>query len=1124
LKRGDVAFALWPDDPEDDARAKLRRHLYRLLRALPNRNEPWILADEMTLHWNGAGDAWFDVAAFEAGVRDEARMQEAVDYYTGDLLSQLEDEWVVPLREHLRASYTAALGSLVRRAHNQNDFGAALQFVHRLLASDPWREDALRQLMTLRYETGDRAGALHAFEQFERRLREYLDVDPMPETRALRDSILYLGQPPDPPAHRNERTRPGGQSLPFVGRGSEMEFLSEHWSRATLGRGHVVLIGGEAGIGKTRLARQLSRLAEIEGARVLWGATSSPESIPYQSLADALRSALSSITELPLEPLCLASLAQVLPEVRARRPDIGMPASIDPEAERTRLFEAIALALESLAQTRPLLVVLEDLHWAAAATIAALEFVARRLAPKAILIVGTYRAEATHPMHAVRELRRRLQAEKALTHVAVTPLARRDVDELLGKFPALCSEREKLVPHLHAICNGNPLFLAQAVRDILEGGAPAAASETLQGLLATRLARLSPQTRKLAQMAATIGTAFNVEVLRQTSDWSEDAVLEALDELQARNLVREPQGQQYIDYAFAHEVIRGTIYESSAPDARRRYHRRVARALESLYPTRRAELAGELARQYEGGGENEAAAACYLDVARGARAVYADDEALDAIGRGLDLTTEPRVRANFLFERDGICSKRDDPDAQQAGLAELAELVEELNDDELHCALLDRRILFEYRRCDLEHEALYIEELLRRAEMMGSRRWRAVALQRRARNDMHSGRYSRAREAIDEAIAFFEQTSEIDEQIVCYCLRIDLAAQMDCAEMMRATMARVRSLPQRGSRNALEAVVESAMGAALTLREFREAMRLARELLEIGRAGGNPGQVACGHGGIALAARALFDMPLAREQYELAREGFTRLGDPFSVAGIASGLGSYFLQVGLLDQAREEFAAANHTWSEIGFARGIVYTQIFLSRVECYREDYAQAASLARAALVAARATENPLFEGSALRCLAMAELGLEEVAQAEEHLRAALPLVRSGSRPTTLNTLLADYAVVHTRTGDLAQAVECADEALEICRRAGLILEEPEAIHWQAACVYRAAGDRARSQQLLAAAAALRAERAAALTEKELRCGYLSLPWNREIDAAVTRDEWPAWLNVCERVPAAAT
>ncbi len=199
--------------------------------------------------------------------------------------------------------------------------------------------------------------------------------------------------------------------LPFTGREGPLQALMQAWSRAVRGRGNLIAIGGEAGLGKTRLIEEFAKRVEAGGGSAFIGETSFIEAAPYQPFVDVLRKAAPRIEAAGLERIWLDALATLLPERIGDDETRAPSAPLDAPAERRRLFEAIVAALALLANQAPVLLVIEDLHWAGAGTISLLEHLARRLAEARVLIVATYREEETLRSHPLRELRRRLQKE-----------------------------------------------------------------------------------------------------------------------------------------------------------------------------------------------------------------------------------------------------------------------------------------------------------------------------------------------------------------------------------------------------------------------------------------------------------------------------------------------------------------------------------------------------------------------------------------------------------------------------------------------------------------------------------------------------------------------------------------
>jgi predicted ATPase/DNA-binding SARP family transcriptional activator len=285
IPRDQLAFTLWPDEPEAGARADLRRHLHELRRALPPApaNLPWLLLSSGGMRWNPQAACWLDVAEFERLSADPATLAQAVALYSGDLLPSLDEDWALVERERLCGLYASGLGQLVAHCRARRDYEQAIDHARRLLEHDPLREDATRALIGLRYEAGDRGGALREYQRFEQRLREELDVAPMPETSALYEAIARNAPLPgnqaalDPARIPAEGPRAPGAADPppdtttappnnlpaplasCIGRDHELALLY-----ALIGRPdsnvRLLTLTGPGGVGKTRLSLQAAWL------------------------------------------------------------------------------------------------------------------------------------------------------------------------------------------------------------------------------------------------------------------------------------------------------------------------------------------------------------------------------------------------------------------------------------------------------------------------------------------------------------------------------------------------------------------------------------------------------------------------------------------------------------------------------------------------------------------------------------------------------------------------------------------------------------------------------------------------------------------------------------------------
>ncbi|MBD5654471.1 MAG: hypothetical protein IAI50_04740 [Candidatus Eremiobacteraeota bacterium] len=194
LDREQLAFTLWPDHAESDARANLRRQLYLLQHALPDAVREQLRCDARSITWAERESVRIDVADFERLGAEPGGVEAAASIYRGDFMPRVDHEWALDLRQRLASDFRCALERATRQCVGRGDWAAALRYLERLLGSDPWRENTLRDMMMLRYRLGDRAGALAVYQDFRRRVKAELDVDPMPETIRCHDAIVR-GEP-----------------------------------------------------------------------------------------------------------------------------------------------------------------------------------------------------------------------------------------------------------------------------------------------------------------------------------------------------------------------------------------------------------------------------------------------------------------------------------------------------------------------------------------------------------------------------------------------------------------------------------------------------------------------------------------------------------------------------------------------------------------------------------------------------------------------------------------------------------------------------------------------------------------------------------------------------------------
>lgn len=282
LSRDAVAFTLWPDRTETEARADLRRHLYYLVNdALPAAAEstPWILSDKRTVQWNPQAPAWCDVTAFRQCGSDSESAAGAIELYRGDLLEGFEDEWLLEHRDRFRERQIELLLSLIAANRESGNYTEAIAYTKKLLAVDPWREDGIRALIALRHATGDRAGALSTYQDFAKRLEDELGVPPMAETTAEYRRVATAEDPEIVPAAQAKRPESivgtdAVRSTPsFTGREEELAAIDcALWTDDK-----IAVVHGLGGIGKSAIAREYAR-RNRDRYSVIWALNAEDES------------------------------------------------------------------------------------------------------------------------------------------------------------------------------------------------------------------------------------------------------------------------------------------------------------------------------------------------------------------------------------------------------------------------------------------------------------------------------------------------------------------------------------------------------------------------------------------------------------------------------------------------------------------------------------------------------------------------------------------------------------------------------------------------------------------------------------------------------------------------------
>ena len=691
-----LADDLWAGEPPDDPAAALQVQVSRLRKvlgsaAVASRKPGYRLAVD-------AGDV--DAGRFEALVAQARRappakavplFDEALALWRGPALAEYAAEpWALPEAVRLEE---LRLTAVEERAEAELALGRHADLVGRLrpvAAANPLRERLWGQLMVALYRCGRQAEALRAYGDLRRQLGEELGIDPSPALQRLEEAVLLQAPELDwsPPAEAAVAGRPAtlpfplpspAGDAPFVGRAALLAQLLDEWVQAQAAGPRLVLVGGEPGVGKTRLAVELARAAHGHGARVLLGHCDEELAVPYQPFAEALGRAIG---HLPVEELeeCLAGrtgeLARLVPELAGMAGDAAIPPPADPETERYRLFEAVSRTLAALARRAPIVLVLDDLQWAAKPTVLLLRHLVTRADPMPLLAIATYRDTERTGLDL-------LDRAERVARLSVRGLDERAVADLV----AAAGGAVQLAQPLHAGTEGNPFFIGEVIRS-LEGPPSewsidsAGVPEGVRAVVQRRVSRLSDAANRLLSVASVAGMRFHVAVLQAATADDEETVLLALEEGLEAGLIAEAPGRS-LQQQFTHALVRAALYDDLAAARRAHIHRRLGEALEQVFARRLDDHLPELAHHFERAAElgtTDNAIHYSRRAGDAALAQLAYDEAATHFRRALALAPAGDAEVCDLQLALGEAQKRSGDPAYRRTLLEAADLAGRLGD------------------------------------------------------------------------------------------------------------------------------------------------------------------------------------------------------------------------------------------------------------------------------------------------------------------------------------------------------------------------------------------------------------------------------------------------------------
>jgi DNA-binding SARP family transcriptional activator/tetratricopeptide (TPR) repeat protein len=649
-----IAGMFWPDSTDPQALTNLRRELHHLRHVLGD--ESSLVVTSRDLCWQDTQTCQVDLRVFDTeraaalaavAADDDAAVllhaTAALAQYKGDLLPGFYDDWLLDARSALERQCADLCDLLSMTRGRTGDLAGAVDAARRRIQLQPLEEIGYRTLMLLQADLGDRAGAVSTYHHCASVLERELGLIPDPATRQAFQRLITHADPADtrPLAVQPAPGRSGLPSARLVGRSQELGLLADLWRTAVAGHPGLVVIRGGAGVGKTRIATEIAELARQQGAVVAISQCFGTRGrLALAPVADWVRNPAVQSATAALEPAWQAEVARLVPPTGRKDRGASSMAMVD-AWQRHRFFEGLARAL--IAAGRPMLLILDNMQWCDQETLAFLTFFLGLVPSTPVLVAGTLRNDAADDPE-LADWIVRMRATGLLTEISLSPLEAADTASLaraISGRPLPTDDAELL----QAMTGGFPLYVVEAVRGIADlGSAPLPAGD-LTAVLSSRLEHSTPAAREVAGLAAAVGTNFTLDLLTEASDLDADIVVEAVDELWRRRIMREFRD----GYDFSHDLLRDTAYTQVSPPKRWLLHRRVAQALELLHPDDTDAVSALLAEQYARGGRPGRAVDYYRRAADVAAGRFAHVEAIRLHKRALSIVrTLPEGR-----DRDG---------------------------------------------------------------------------------------------------------------------------------------------------------------------------------------------------------------------------------------------------------------------------------------------------------------------------------------------------------------------------------------------------------------------------------------------------------------------------------------
>lgn len=1185
--REKLTALFWPESEESQGRMLLRRTLLLLRQSLHEESESpgqtHIIVERGMLGCNFSSDIQLDLQAVQKAIqasrepsphspRDTppgdaslivAQLRTAAALYRSNFLEgfYLEDapdfdDWVRLQRQAWHTRIALIFDQLSLMQFHRGEIADAVEVATRWLVLEPLNETVYQRLMRLYLTMGNRDAALRTYTACRNMLAEELRAKPAPETEALRERIRMIagGSSPSPVSRSSTyqavAVSPSSMLIegPFVGRTNEYTRLVELYYQARQGCTQVVIVKGEAGIGKTRLANEFLRWTAAQGADILQGrAFETGGRLSYQPLVESLRGRIEqeNAPDDLLSDTWLAELGRLLPELRDRYPDLPVPQGGEATA-RNRLFEAVARLGQALAERTPFVFFIDDVQWADAASLDLLHYLGRCWTERGtpLLLFMNIRAEALINPGMMVEWLAGLEHDLPVTYLSLSVLQFEDTLRLvqaLGKEENSTETKElaQFARWLFAETGGQPFYIIETLKALLEREilvsslkvdgswaidfTGAASSEirlrsvlpsSVREVIRSRLAQTSAEAFALLTAGAVLGQGFTFEHVCKVADLRESEGLPALDEVLKSQVLQEAMGkdEEEVLYFFAHDKIRDVIY-TEAGDARRRiFHRRALEMLEHEQAP-----PAKLAHHATAAGLKESAFRFGVAAGDNAMALFAMRDAITYYEQSRRLLQEQKHRthsqpnlfiqlAHHLYDRLGRAYELTNEWAQ-AGLIyqDMLTFAQQAHTPEMECGALNRlATVAAYKSFDLEqamsllHSALQVAEHSEDTAGLAETEWGLAQL--------YNYRFD-AQEALAHGNRALESARELGQHdLIARCLNVCAHARLMLGEWLEAeNLAREASTLYRklGNRPMESDCLCQVAMACISDGRHQAGLEAGQEALSISKEIENHwGQVNCN---CQLAMGSLeagvFSDALAYAQQAVS------LSRPLGVSIL---LNASLTILGRVLRSMLDIDSALAAHLEIIEATQVLFAHTIEMTTTELCVDYALSERWNKAYTYAVQALDNRLnspflymgltrwYEIEALVSAGEIELAVEDVQHFETYFgksrRHRIPYLRS-------------LAVLAQYRGEIELAIDHLHEAAKLAEEIGLP-GELWLIQVAIADLYLKQGEHEQAYRGYREAAQLVRGLVATIREDERRKTYLSSPLIERVLRATSREE----------------